>query len=78
MGSGKTNEPRCKGCGKKITPEEAERIVRVSIGQLHSVEDGLEDFEEKLGEEVRYFHEICYLLATNDPEAILRIGTQAA
>jgi len=78
MGSTKSDAPRCKGCGKKISDEEAERIVRVSIGHLHGIEDGLEDFEEKLGEDPRYYHEICFLLATNDPEAILRIGTQAA
>jgi hypothetical protein len=59
---------RCRGCGKKIHADD--RTVRVSLGQLHSIEDGNEDFQENSGAIWGYMHEQCFYLAVGDPKAI--------
>jgi hypothetical protein len=68
---------RCRGCGKKIHADDP-RIVRVSLGQLHGVEDGLEDFDEQDGEVWGYMHERCFYLAVGDPQAIRMMVPTAA
>lgn len=59
----------CRGCGKKIH-EDDPRIVRVGIGQLHSLKKERERFEEDVSSMWGYMHESCFLLAVGDPAAI--------
>lgn len=64
-----TPPDKCRGCGKKIHTDDS-RIVRIALGQLHEIENGLEDFEENEDEVWGYMHERCFLLAVGDPKAI--------
>ena len=67
----------CRGCGKKIHSDDP-RIMRVSIGQLHSLKKGREHFEEDPPKMWGYMHEDCFLLAVGDPDAIRRQMVQVA
>lgn len=62
----------CRGCGKKIH-ETNPRTIRVTIGQLHSLDKkGRERFEEDVSAMWGYMHEECFLRAVGDPQAIRR------
>lgn len=66
---------RCRGCNHDLVKGSPE-CVRVQVGRITGVEDGIEDFDET-SDQWGYMHLRCFLLSVGDPRALEVMAAEA-